>query len=333
MTISTPSPESRQSQPPASGLRSTTFRQSNVGQVITSSFGQPRSTHGVLTPAVEANIGSLIRSSNCSNVESAAGGTAYRRSTVCPEGRNTVVRNSSATIGNRRSPSEGSPSPPASSSRGGDSPEGHNDFPRCSAATHAVSSASTSPKKSGRSLHAPTTQDVRMPSMELSPKASCNAPGSSSPTSSNALRSPKGSVSPGKKDRFGAMLTQARSRSLSIESLKVVASLEEFYAKYVDSEKQMKALVASVNAGQINPGEAKTKLALLESGLSKLQGNGIDSVKTTHLVSGQATCKKLRKELTLKVERMLNYIETIFPMLTERTSMYFANLDAASTIA
>eukprot|EP00397_Hematodinium_sp_SG-2012_P044907 GEMP01050279.1.p1 GENE.GEMP01050279.1~~GEMP01050279.1.p1 ORF type:complete len:390 (+),score=43.44 GEMP01050279.1:172-1170(+) len=331
MTLSASPLLSPRSQSPSSGLRSTTLRKSNVEQVNTCRSGQPRSAHGVLTPGVEANISCLMQSSKRTNVESVAGVTAYRRSTVGPEGRNTAVRHSTATIGNRQSPLEGS-SRSLAFSRGGLSPEGHNDSPRCSAATHAVSSASTSPKK-GRSLHAPTTQDVRMPSMELSPKASCNAPGSSSPTSSNTLRSPKGSVSPGKKDRFGAMLTQSRSRSLSIESLKVVASLEEFYAKYVDSEKQMKALVASVNAGQINPGEAKTKLALLESGLSKLQGNGIDSVKTTHLVSGQATCKKLRKELTLKVERMLNYIETIFPMLTERTSMYFANLDAASTIA
>eukprot|EP00397_Hematodinium_sp_SG-2012_P040072 GEMP01043851.1.p1 GENE.GEMP01043851.1~~GEMP01043851.1.p1 ORF type:complete len:334 (+),score=54.27 GEMP01043851.1:214-1215(+) len=330
MRAVSPSPlVSRQSHVHPDGLRSTTFRKSNVEQVNTCRSGQPRSAHGVLTPGVEANISCLMQSSKRTNVESVAGVTAYRRSTVGPEGRNTAVRHSTATIGNRQSPLEGS-SRSLAFSRGGHSPEGHNDSPRCSAATHAVSSASTSPKKSGRSLHAPTTQDGRMPSVELSPKASCNAPGSSSPTSSNALRSPKGSVSPAKKDRFGAMLTQARSRSLSIESLKVVVSLEEFYAKYVDYEKQMRALIAGVNDGQINPGDAKTKLALLESGLSKLQGNGIDSVKTTHLVSGQATCKKLRKELTLKTERILNYVETIFPMLTTRTSIYFTNLEAAN---
>eukprot|EP00397_Hematodinium_sp_SG-2012_P036259 GEMP01039125.1.p1 GENE.GEMP01039125.1~~GEMP01039125.1.p1 ORF type:complete len:333 (+),score=50.50 GEMP01039125.1:210-1208(+) len=322
---------SRQSQPVVCGLRSPTFFKSNGEQGHYRSFAQ-QASWGSSTPGVEASIGSLMRSSKRSDRESITGGTTCCRSTVDHQAsKPAAICDLHPSAVDHGSPSEGSLSPASSS--GVDSVGRHNDVNRGSAAAHTVPFGNTNSKMSGRSLYAPTTQDGQTSSVELTPKATCNSPASRSPASSNALRSTKGSVSPVKKGRFGSMLIQSRARSLSIESLKVVASLEECYAKYVAYEKEMRALVAAVNAGQVNPGEAKTKVALLESALSKLQGNGIDSVKTTYLVSGQESCKKLRKELTLKVERMLNYIETIFPMLTERTSMYFANLDAASTIA
>jgi len=138
-----------------------------------------------------------------------------------------------------------------------------------------------------------------------------------------SVSSPSSPMSPGSPKMTVAHLPVVGSQN-SIPLLPEATDPETQQAVYalqscVDSfrliESRMSGTIDKTNAGYLNPGEAKTKLALIEAELNKLQTARIDSIDFSDLDdSAQKACRSVRKDLTSKINGLLDHLEKLFPL-------------------
>lgn len=107
------------------------------------------------------------------------------------------------------------------------------------------------------------------------------------------------------------------ARQMSFLSLDAIESLQGSHDALSLLEQRVETIADFLGNGAIGPAQARTDLAHVESAVSRLECDKIDSVYTSDLNSGKTRAKEEKKQQLARVEQLFQKLENLFRKIKE----------------
>lgn len=123
------------------------------------------------------------------------------------------------------------------------------------------------------------------------------------------------------------------ARELSTLSRSALVGLQESSEQLTALEQHAEEITFQLDCSAITPGQARTELAQLETKANRLESEGLDSVRTSELSSGQAQARGEKKDQLARLEALFNRLEADTALRSSRQPQAARALSTVSRAA